>query len=383
MTDASPSAAAPGLIERYRDRLPIAGDATPVTLSEGATPLVRLEHLPDAIGRRATVYAKLEGQNPTASFKDRGMTMAITRAREEGARAVICASTGNTSASAAAYAARAGLSAFVLIPDGKIAHGKLAQAMMHGAVVVQIKGNFDDGMRLVREMAKETGAAIVNSINPYRIQGQKTIAFEVLEALGRCPDYHCLPVGNAGNISAHWLGYCESAPASGNYLPGAFSSRFGLERYETRQLSTRRPAMVGYQASGAAPFVGGAPVAAPETIASAIRIGNPQSFDFALAAARESGGWFDAHSDEAILEAQSLLAEREGIFCEPASAVCVAGLMRDLERGRIPEGSTVVCTLTGHGLKDPDIAVRHARGKVATVEPEPTALKALLLEHLR
>ena len=383
MADSPTPAAWRGLIERYRSRLPIGADAAPVTLCEGATPLVRLENLPRGLGRRAAIYAKYEGQNPTGSFKDRGMTMAITRAREQGARAIICASTGNTSASAAAYAARAGLTAFVLIPDGRIAHGKLAQAMMHGAVVIQIKGNFDDGMRLVREMAEQTGAAIVNSINPYRIQGQKTIAFEVIDALGRCPDFHCLPVGNAGNITAHWLGYCESAPSSDNYLPGAFSSRFGLEGYETLRLDDRRPVMVGYQASGAAPFVHGGPVAAPETLASAIRIGNPQSFDFALAAARESGGWFDAHPDEAILEAQALLAEREGIFCEPASAVCVAGLMRDLESGRIPEGSTVVCTLTGHGLKDPDIAVRRSRAVVATVEPEPAALKSLLLEHLR
>ena len=381
MKGALPALAWPGLIEHYRSRLPVDAQARPVTLREGATPLVRLENLPRGLSRRAEVYAKYEGQNPTGSFKDRGMTMAITRARQQGARAVICASTGNTSASAAAYAARAGLTAFVLIPDGKVAHGKLAQAMMHGAVVARIKGSFDDGMRLVREMAEETGAAVVNSINPYRIQGQKTIAFEVIEGLGRCPDYHCLPVGNAGNITAHWIGYCESAPASENHLPGVFSSRFDLERYETRPLSERRPVMVGYQASGAAPFVHGAPVAEPETLASAIRIGNPQSFDFALAAARESGGWFDACSDEAILDAQALLAEREGIFCEPASAVCVAGLIRDLESGRIPEGSTVVCTLTGHGLKAPDIAVRRARAAVATVEPEPAALKALLLEH--
>ena len=381
MTDPAAAPAGCGLIERYRSRLPIPAHAAPVTLCEGATPLIRLANLPGGLSRRAAIYVKYEGQNPTGSFKDRGMTVAITRAREQGARAIICASTGNTSASAAAYAARAGLGAFVLIPDGKIAHGKLAQAMIHGAVVIQIKGNFDDGMRLVRSMAEETGAAIVNSINPYRIQGQKTVAFEVIEALGRPPDYHCLPVGNAGNITAHWLGYCESAPSSGNYLPGAFSSRFGLEGYETVCLSDRRPVMVGYQASGAAPLVSGAPVAAPETLASAIRIGNPQSFDFALAASRESGGWFDAHRDEAILDAQRVLAEREGIFCEPASAVCVAGVMRDLESGRLPEGSTIVCTLTGHGLKDPDIAIGQAGAAVVSVAPEPAAVKALLLQH--
>ena len=383
MRGSPPPASRQGLIDRYRSRLPIDADAVPVSLSEGSTPLVKLENLPRGLSRRAEIFAKLEGQNPTGSFKDRGMTMAITRARAKGARAIICASTGNTSASAAAYAARAGLSAFVLIPDGKIARGKLAQAMMHGAVVIQLKGNFDDGMRLVREMADETGAAIVNSINPYRIQGQKTVAFETMEALGRCPDYHCLPVGNAGNITAHWLGYCESAPTSDNYLPGAFSARFDLESYETLRLDDRRPVMVGYQAGGAAPFLRGAPVAAPETVASAIRIGNPQSFDFAVAASRESGGWFDALADESILEAQSALAEREGIFCEPASAVCIAGMMRDLDRGRLPDGSTIVCTLTGHGLKDPDIAVERAGAPVVAVEPRASEVKALLLDHLR
>ena len=383
MKDSPPASARRGLIERYRSRLPLGAHAAPVTLCEGATPLLRLRNLPRGLGQRAEIYAKLEGLNPTGSFKDRGMTVAITRAREEGARAIICASTGNTSASAAAYAARAGLTAFVLIPEGKIARGKLAQATMHGAVVIQLRGNFDDGMRLVREMAEETGAAIVNSINPYRIQGQKTIAFEIVEALGRCPDFHCLPVGNAGNITAHWLGYCESAPASDRYLPAAFCARFGLDRYDTRRLCDRRPVMVGYQASGAAPFVHGAPVAEPETLASAIRIGNPQSFDFAAAAARESGGWFDAHPDDAILYAQAMLAEREGIFCEPASALCVAGMMRDLEKGRLPEGATIVCTLTGHGLKDPDIAIGRASAAVSAVEPEAAVLKALLLEHLR
>lgn len=372
-----------GLIDRYRSRLPIGAETAPVTLLEGATPLVPLRNLPAAVGRRAEIYAKYEGQNPTGSFKDRGMTMAITRAAEQGARAVICASTGNTSASAAAYAARAGLVAFVLIPDGRIAHGKLAQATMHGAVVIQIRGNFDDGMRLVRAMAEETAAALVNSVNPYRIQGQKTVAFEVIEALGRAPDYHCLPVGNAGNITAHWLGYCESAPSSGNYLPGAFASRFSLEDYETLPLCDRRPVMVGYQASGAAPFLSGAPVAAPETVASAVRIGNPQSFDFARSACRESGGWFDACSDEAILDAQRMLAEREGIFCEPASALSVAGMVRDLHSGRLPEGSTIVCTLTGHGLKDPDVAIGQARAPVLRVDPEPAAVKALLTERLR
>ena len=289
-----------GIIDKYRSRLPIGSDTPSVTLSEGNTPLIALRNLPGGIGERVELYAKFEGLNPTGSFKDRGMTMAVTRAVEGGARAVVCASTGNTSAAAAAYAARAGLRAFVLIPEGKIALGKLAQAMLHGAVILQIKGNFDDAMRVVRSLADEAGVATVNSINPYRLQGQKTVAFEVIEGLGRPPDYHCLPVGNAGNITAHWIGYCECAPAADNYLPGALVARFGLENYYREVLSECRPVMVGYQASGAAPFIAGTPIETPETVATAIRIGNPQSWDFANSACAESGGWFEACSDEEI-----------------------------------------------------------------------------------
>jgi len=325
-----------GLIEKYREWLPVDADTCIVTLNEGNTPLIELYNIPRDLGRDVRILVKYEGLNPTGSFKDRGMTMAVTKAVEEGSRAIVCASTGNTSAAAAAYAARAGITAFVLIPDGKIALGKLAQAMMHGALVIQIDGNFDDGMRLVREVAETAPVTIVNSINPYRLQGQKTAAFEIIEALGRAPDYHCLPVGNAGNISAYWMGYCE---------------------YHAHGKAPGRPVMAGYQASGAAPFLRGAPVANPETVATAIRIGNPQSWDKALAAQRESGGWFDEFSDEQILAAQKRLAEREGIFCEPASAISLAGAMRDIESGRIPAGSLVVCTLTGHGLKDPDTAI--------------------------
>jgi len=325
-----------GLIEKYREWLPVDADTCIVTLNEGNTPLIELHNIPRDLGRDVRILVKYEGLNPTGSFKDRGMTMAVTKAVEEGSRAIVCASTGNTSAAAAAYAARAGITAFVLIPDGKIALGKLAQAMMHGALVIQIDGNFDDGMRLVREVAETAPVTIVNSINPYRLQGQKTAAFEIIEALGRAPDYHCLPVGNAGNISAYWMGYCE---------------------YHAHGRAAGRPVMAGYQAAGAAPFLRGAPVANPETVATAIRIGNPQSWDKALAAQRESGGWFDEFSDEQILAAQKRLAEREGIFCEPASAISLAGAMRDIESGRIPAGSLVVCTLTGHGLKDPDTAI--------------------------
>ena len=372
-----------GIIDKYRSRLPIGEAVEAVSLSEGNTPLIRLANLEADLGARVELYAKYEGVNPTGSFKDRGMTMAVTQAVANGARAVICASTGNTSAAAAAYAARAGIAAFVLIPDGKIAAGKLAQAMVHGSIIVQIKGNFDDGMRLVRSMADEAGVEIVNSINPYRLHGQKTVAFEIIEGLGRAPDYHCLPVGNAGNISAHWLGYCESAPASDNYLPGALGVRLDLPAYHREQLTEQRPVMVGYQAAGAAPFVEGAPVTRPETVATAIRIGNPQSWDYAESAREESGGWFDACRDDEILAAQRLLAEREGIYCEPASAASVAGMMRDVRSGRIPPESTVVCTLTGHGLKDPEIVMQLGSAPVVPVEPVLEEVRSVILEHLR
>jgi threonine synthase len=276
---------------------------------------------------------------------------------EAGSKAIICASTGNTSAAAAAYAARAGITAFVVIPEGKIALGKLAQAMMHGAIVLQIKGNFDAGMELVKQLSESSPVTLVNSVNPYRLQGQKTAAFEIVDALGKVPDYHCLPVGNAGNISAYWMGYTEYAengPANGN-----------------------TPVMCGYQAAGAAPFLRGHPIEHPETVATAIRIGNPQSWDLAINARDQSGGWFDEFSDEEILATQKLLAENEGVFCEPASAISVAGAIRDIRSGKIPEGSTVTCTLTGHGLKDPDTAIAQS-SETISVDADEAAIRKVI-----
>jgi threonine synthase len=367
-----------GLIGAYGARLPLTPGARPISLGEGDTPLIRLENLPVARAHDVDLYVKYEGLNPTASFKDRGMTVAVTQAVAEGSEAIICASTGNTSASAAAYASRAGIKAFVLIPDGKIAMGKLAQAIMHGAEVLQIRGNFDDGMRIVKEMADQAPVSLVNSVNPYRLQGQKTAAFEICEALGRAPDYHCLPVGNAGNITAYWMGYSEMALAPGE--PGTEACGFcGGDCAFHEGVVHQRPVMLGYQASGSAPFLRGGPVQHPETLATAIRIGAPQSWDYALTASRESGGWFGEFSDEAILEAQWQLASHEGIFCEPASVVSVAGAIRDIEQGTIPPGSQVVCTLTGHGLKDPDVAERRAASAVTTVDAEGAAVRQAIL----
>ena len=366
-----------GLINRYRDRLPVGANTPIITLNEGNTPLIELFNLPKKIRKSVRILAKFEGLNPTGSFKDRGMTMAVSKAVEAGARAIICASTGNTSAAAAAYAARAGIACFVLIPEGKIALGKLSQAMMHGSVVIQIRGNFDDGMRLVQEVAQSLPLNIVNSINPYRLQGQKTIAFEVLEALGECPDYHILPVGNAGNISAHWIGYSEAAGVNTESSPSLAVSA----PYETGGLATKRPIMVGYQASGAAPFLRGAMVDQPETVATAIRIGHPVSWKLAWAAKNESGGWFNECSDEEILRAQKLLASTEGIFCEPASAISIAGLLKDLESSVIGEGSTIVCTLTGHGLKDPDTAISQS-SKPFLVDATRGAIEAVIDENM-
>ena len=366
-----------GLIEKYRDRLPVSAGTRVISLNEGATPLIELTSVPRIVRKAVRLYAKFEGLNPTGSFKDRGMTMAVTKAVEADARAIICASTGNTSASAAAYAARAGIACFVLIPEGKIALGKLSQAMMHGSVVIQIRGNFDDGMRLVQELARTMPVNIVNSINPYRLQGQKTIAFEIIEALGDAPQYHALPVGNAGNITAHWIGYSESVGEKTRAC--AFCG--GNCAYHKQSVATRRPAMLGYQAAGAAPILRGKPVENPETIASAIRIGNPVSWQQAVAAQQESGGWFAECTDEEILRAQKLLAETEGIFCEPASAIALAGLMKDLEAGRIQDGSTIVCTLTGHGLKDPDTAIAQS-ARPLSVEAELPAIERVIREHL-
>ncbi len=335
----SPTSCYTGLINRYRDRLPVSDHTVSIDLCEGNTPLIKLKNIADILKKDVDIYVKYEGLNPTGSFKDRGMTMAVTKAVESGSKAIICASTGNTSASAAAYAARAGIAAFVLIPEGKIALGKLAQAMMHGANVIQIKGNFDKGMQLVKEVAEHTPVTIVNSINPYRLQGQKTAAFEITEALAGVPDFHCLPVGNAGNISAYWLGYSE---------------------YFDDKIVNTRPRMVGYQAAGSAPFLRRQMVDQPETIATAIRIGHPQSWDKAWQAKKESNGWFAECTDKQILAAQKLLAEREGVFCEPASATALAGAMVDIASEKIPPGSQIVCTLTGHGLKDPDTAIKQS-----------------------
>ena len=350
-----------GLIDKYRDRLPVHDDTRIISLGEGNTPLIRLHNIPSSIGKDIDIYVKYEGLNPTGSFKDRGMTMAVTKAVEEGSKAIICASTGNTSAAAAAYAARAGITAFVLIPEGKIALGKLAQAMMHGAVVIQIRGNFDAGMELVKQVGEQAPVTIVNSINPFRLQGQKTAAFEILEELGCAPDYHCIPVGNAGNITAHWMGYKE---------------------YHEHGIVNSLPKMVGYQASGAAPFMRGEMVDNPETVATAIRIGHPQSWDKAWDVQKESQGWFDECSDEEILAAQKLLAEKEGVFCEPASATSVAGALRDIKDGKIPEGSKIVCTLTGHGLKDPDTAIKQSGGNMLTVDATLDSVKKAILDNM-
>ena len=369
-----------GLIEHYRSQLPVNKDTKIISLGEGNTPLIKLNNI--APNKFVEIYVKYEGLNPTGSFKDRGMTMAVTKAVEEGAKAIICASTGNTSASAAAYAARAGITAFVLIPEGKIAQGKLAQAMMGGAVVLQIKGNFDEGMQLVKEVANEAPVTIVNSINPFRLQGQKTAAFEIIEELGRAPDFHCLPVGNAGNITAHWIGYSEFACNKNENVTKACAYCDGNCPFTTSPVVSTRPKMVGYQASGSAPFMRGKMVDKPETIATAIRIGHPQSWDYAWIVNKESDGWFDECSDEEILTTQKMLAEKEGIFCEPASAISLAGAIRDIGSGKIPENSCVVCTLTGHGLKDPDTAIQQSTAPVVKVEASLDQVKSAILGNL-
>lgn len=351
-----------GLIEKYRDHLPIHDDTRIISLGEGNTPLIRLSNIPKALAKDVDIYVKYEGLNPTGSFKDRGMTMAVTKAVEEGSNAIICASTGNTSAAAAAYAARAGIKAFVLIPEGKIAMGKLAQAMMHGAMIMQIRGNFDQGMELVKQVAEQAPVTIVNSINPFRLQGQKTAAFEIVEELGCAPDFHCLPVGNAGNITAHWMGYSE---------------------YHKDGIINQRPKMLGFQAAGSAPFMRGEMVDNPETVATAIRIGHPQSWDKAWALQKESLGWFDELSDDDILAAQKLLAEKEGVFCEPASAASIGGAIKAIKAGKIPEGSKVVCTLTGNGLKDPDTAIQQCQNaSMVTIDAQLDAVKKSILDNL-
>jgi threonine synthase len=337
-----------GVIRRYFEHLPVS-EATPiVTLDEGDTPLIYSERL--SAEARAGVWLKYEGLNPTGSFKDRGMTVAISKALEEGSTAVVCASTGNTSASAAAYAARAGMVCAVLIPQGNVALGKLAQALVHGARVLEIEGNFDQALELTKEMSRSFPITLVNSVNPFRVEGQKTAAFEVVEALGRAPDLHLMPVGNAGNITAYWRGYQEA---------------------RTLGWSMELPRMLGFQAEGANPIVRGKVVASPKTIATAIRIGNPASWTGATGAAEESGGGITSVRDKEILEAYRSLAE-EGIFVELASAASVAGLRQLIQRKAIPEGSTVVCVLTGHGLKDPDWAIAGApRPKLVPAEIDP------------
>ena len=342
-----------GVIRRYFDRLPVSASTPIVTLDEGDTPLVHSERLSAEVG--AEVWLKYEGLNPTGSFKDRGMTMAISKALEEGSEAVVCASTGNTSASAAAYAARAGMRCGVLIPTGKVAQGKLAQALVHGARVVEIEGNFDRALALTKLLSEKHPVTLVNSVNPFRIQGQKTAAFEVVESLERAPDLHVMPVGNAGNITAYWLGYREAAELG---------------------WSQSRPRMFGFQAEGAAPIVLGRPVEEPETVATAIRIGNPASWDGALAASKESGGAIQAVTDDEIVAAYHLLA-REGLFVELASAASVAGLKKLHEQGVIEEGSVVVCVLTGHGLKDPDTALQAATPPVRVAAEEAAILDAI------
>ncbi len=332
-----------GVIREYADRLPSSITSTVVTLREGGTPLIPAEHLSELVG--AQVHIKYEGLNPTASFKDRGMTAAISAAAHLGAKAVICASTGNTSASAAAYATKAGMTCGVLVPDGKIAMGKLSQAIAHGATLLQVDGNFDDCLTVARKLADSYPIELVNSVNPARIEGQKTAAFEIVDELGDAPDIHCLPVGNAGNITAYWKGYGEYTATSA--MPGP---------------ATHLPIMWGFQAQGAAPIVLGHPVDEPDTLATAIRIGNPASWRQALEARDDSGGVIEAVTDQEILDAHRLLSAREGIFVEPASAASVAGLLKRSAAGLVPAGVTIVCTVTGHGLKDPQWALKGADG---------------------
>ena len=337
----------PGVIRRYAEHLPVSAETPVVTLLEGNTPLIPAPNFVEAIGGQFQLFLKYEALNPTASFKDRGMTVAVSKAKERGAEIVICASTGNTSASAAAYAARAKMKCVVLLPHGKIAQGKLAQALMHGAITVAVEGNFDEALRIVRELGETGKVEVVNSINPVRIEGQKTAAFEICDALGDAPDFHFLPVGNAGNITAYWKGYKE---------------------YHAAEKSDTLPKMFGFQAAGAAPIVDGHPIENPQTVASAIRIGNPASWQGATDAVKESEGQIGKVTDEEILAAYQLIARSEGIFAEPACAAPLAGLIRCVKAGQIPEGSLVTATMTGHGLKDPETAIR-AAGFSPTVVP--------------
>lgn len=340
-----------GIIHQYREFLPVTSSTPVVTLNEGNTPLLKSNNLTKKLGMDLELYFKFDGANPTGSFKDRGMTLAISKALETGSKAVICASTGNTSASAAAYAARAGIKAIVVIPAGKIALGKLSQALIHNAIVLQIDGNFDKALSIVRDLVQRFPITLVNSLNPFRLEGQKTAAFEVCDQLGFAPDYHALPVGNAGNITAYWRGY---------------------KLYKERGFIESLPRMLGFQAAGAAPLVLGRPVENPETIATAIRIGKPASWEGAIQARDESGGRIEAVTDQEILDAYRLIASTEGIFCEPASAASLAGVIKLWKEGYFKKGSSVVCTLTGHGLKDPDTVFKVTR--------EPLKIRAELSE---
>lgn len=345
----------PGVIHAYREFLPV-GEETPlITLQEGNTPLIAAGNLAGKLG--INLYFKYEGLNPSGSFKDRGMVMAVAKAMEAGSQAIMCASTGNTSASAAAYAARCGLKCSVLIPEGNIALGKLAQALFYGATVIAIQGNFDDALAMVRQITAKYPITLVNSINPYRIEGQKTAAFEICDVLGDAPDYLAIPVGNAGNITAYWRGFKE---------------------YRRAGRSNSLPKMIGFQAEGAAPIVRGEVVANPETVATAIRIGNPASWRPAVEAAQESGGFIDCVSDVEILAAQRLLASAEGIFAEPASAASVAGVIKYVKKGYFSPGERVVCVLTGHGLKDPNIAINQA-AKPLSLPPDEAKIMAAIL----
>lgn len=346
----------PGLVEAYRPYLPVSDSTPVVTLLEGNTPLIPVPTIAKIIGRGVKVLVKYDGLNPTGSFKDRGMTMAISKAKEAGDQAVICASTGNTSASAAAYARRGGMRAFVIVPDGYVALGKLAQALVYGATVIAIKGNFDDCLKIVRDMASKYPVTLVNSLNPYRLEGQKTAAFEIVDNLGDAPDWLCIPVGNAGNICAYWMGFCQ---------------------YHQQGKCDRLPQMMGFQASGASPIVAGKVLEHPETIATAIRVGNPASWKKAIAAQEASKGAFNSVTDQEILHAYRLLASQEGIFCEPASATSVAGLLK--VKDQVPTGATVVCVLTGNGLKDPDTAIEHSKNPLTEgIEPTTAAVAEVM-----
>ncbi|MEJ2716185.1 MAG: threonine synthase [Deltaproteobacteria bacterium] len=347
-----------GVIKQYPEFYPFENEKHIITLREGGTPLIPVPRLAEKINPGLSLFVKFEGLNPTSSFKDRGMTVAVSRAVEEGSNAVICASTGNTSAAAAAYAARAGIKAFVVIPEGKIALGKLAQAMIHGAMVIQILGNFDQALQLVKKITQDYPLTMVNSVNPHRIEGQKSASYEICDDLGEAPDFHALPVGNAGNITAYWAGY---------------------KAYKERGKIDSVPRMIGFQAEGAAPIVRGHIIENPETVATAIRIGNPESWKTAVAARHESEGLIDMVSDEEILAAYQMLAATEGVFCEPASAASVAGVIKKNKEGLFEKGQRIVCTLTGHGLKDPDTAIKLS---TETMSCEPKTCEAELKQVL-